>query len=98
MQNNKTKPEIKNEDIIILDFSTLGDNSAIIDFDYKGANYLQAIPMEDVAQCARLNLWTTKYDSEGEDYEISLDGFMESDFEPKHAIELAAFYLKETNN
>lgn len=97
MQNKTNKPEIKNEDIFIFDFSALADNSAIIDFSFDGIFYIETISPEMVEQCARLNLWTTKYDSEGEDYQISLDGFMESEFELNHAIELAAFYLKSCN-
>ena len=72
-------------------FCAFDDNSVLLNFD----NYLVEISSEMVAQCARLNLWTTKYDIEGEDYQISLDGFMESDFGVEHAIELAIFYLKE---
>lgn len=79
-------------------FCVFDDNSVLLDFDQLNVSYLKVINPKMVAQCARLNLWTTKYDSEGEDYQISLDGFMESDFGVKEAIELAIFYLKENGN
>lgn len=87
--------KITPDQIYIFGYDALEDNSAIIEFAYTNVNYLQTITPEMVAQCARLNLWTTKYDSEGEDYQISLNGFMESEFGAEHAIELAIFYLKE---
>ena len=88
--------KITPDQIELFNFVPFDDNSVLLNFDKSNVNYLFEITPEMVAQCARLNLWTTKYDIEGEDYQISLDGFMESDFGVEHAIELAIFYLKET--
>lgn len=87
--------KITPDQIELFNFVPFDDNSVLLNFDKSNVNYLFEITPEMVAQCARLNLWTTKYDIEGEDYQISLDGFMESDFGVEHAIELAIFYLKE---
>ena len=88
--------KITPDQIELSNFALLDDSFVWLDFYKLNVNYLVEISSEMVAQCARLNLWTTKYDIEGEDYQISLDGFMESDFGVEHAIELAIFYLKET--
>lgn len=86
------------DQIELNNFALLDYGFVWLDFDKSNVNHLVEINPEMVAQCARLNLWTTKYDSEGEDYQISLDGFMESDFGVKEAIELVIFYLKENGN
>lgn len=92
---NQTSP------IQVYKWKQLDDNSVILDFDRLNEGYLEVIPANKVEECAKLNEWLTKYDSEGEDYEITFEGFMSkncnghSEFELKHAIELAKFYLKE---
>ena len=90
--------KITPDQIELNNFALLDDGFVWLDFYKSNVNHLVEINPEMVAQCARLNLWTTKKELGHEDYKISLDGFMESDFGVKEAIELVLFYLKENGN
>ena len=90
--------KITPDQIELNNFALLDDGFVWLDFYKSNVNHLVEINPEMVAQCARLNLWTTKKELGHKDYKISLDGFMESDFGVKEAIELVIFYLKENGN
>jgi hypothetical protein len=93
MQNKTNKNKPTSEMIQINRLCTFDDNSVLLDFDRLNISYLKVINPELVEQCAKDNDWLTKLDSEGEDYKVTLDGFMVSDFSHKEAVQLAEYYL-----
>lgn len=51
--------KITPDQIELFNFVPFDDNSVLLNFDKSNVNYLVEISSEMVAQCARLNLWTS---------------------------------------